>query len=67
MRHVTWVCGHYVFNQREIKEAREKLYNNLMDLGVAESPETKVVDAVKGAVMNYVDAFDLRDLNDRLG
>ncbi len=55
-----------MFDQPEIKKARKKLYHNLIDLKMVESPESKVVDAVKASIMNYVDAFNLRDLNDLL-
>ena len=61
---VTCVCGHYVFDQPEIKKAREKMYRNLIDLKILESPESKVIEAVKDSIMNYVNAFNLRNLND---
>jgi D-tagatose-1,6-bisphosphate aldolase subunit GatZ/KbaZ len=63
LKEVTRVCGHYVFDQEEIKKARKKLYKNISDLKIVDSPENKVVDAVKDAIMKYVRAFNLRDLN----
>ncbi len=66
LEEVTIVCGHYVFNQEDIREARRKLYANLVALKITDSPERKVVDAVKKAIMRYVEAFRLRDLNHQL-
>jgi D-tagatose-1,6-bisphosphate aldolase subunit GatZ/KbaZ len=66
LEEVTVVCGHYVFNQESIREARQKLYSNLVALEITESPATEVVDAVKEAIMKYVDAFNLRGLNSHL-
>lgn len=66
LEEVTVVCGHYVFNQKDIREAREKLYDNLIALKITDSPVTKVVDAVKEAIMKYVNAFNLKELDSRL-
>lgn len=66
LEEVTVVCGHYVFNWENIREARRKLYDNLIALKITDSPATKVVDAVKEAIMKYVDAFNLKGLNSHL-
>jgi tagatose-1,6-bisphosphate aldolase non-catalytic subunit AgaZ/GatZ len=63
---VTRVCGHYVFNREDIREARGKLYDNLVALKISESPVTQVVASVKEAIMKYVDAFNLKGLNSHL-
>lgn len=63
---VTAVCGHYVFNQEEIREARAKLYENLISLKVTDSPEEEVVNAVKDSIMRYVEALNLEDINSLL-
>lgn len=66
MKEITWVCGHYVFNQEEIKKARKKLYSNLIDLKIVEEPDTRVIEAVKDAIMKYVYSFSLQGLNEHL-
>jgi len=66
LKEVTVVCGHYVFNREDIREARRRLYDNLIALEITDSPVTNVVDAVKEAIMRYVDAFNLKELNSYL-
>ena len=63
---ITDVCGHYVFNHEDITKARRKLYDNLIDSKITDSPETEIVDAVKEAIMKYVDAFNLKEINSHL-
>jgi len=63
---VTAVCGHYVFNRDDVRQAREKLYGNLKALGVSDSPEREVIDAVKESIKRYVDAFDMEGLSSRI-
>ena len=63
---VTDVCGHYVFNQMDVRKAREKLYDNLVALRITDSPEADVVEAVKKSIMRYVDALNLEGINSYL-
>jgi hypothetical protein len=60
---VTDVCGHYVFSREDIREARERLYDNLVALKVTNSPEAEVVNAVKRSIMRYIDALNLEGIN----
>lgn len=59
LEEVTMVCGHYVFNQKNIRDARSMLYNNLIALKITDSPEKRLVEGVKDAIMRYVNAFKL--------
>jgi len=63
---ITAVCGHYVFDRDDVQEARKKLYRNVIEQKITNSPETVLIDAVKASIMKYVDAFDLKDINHRL-
>ncbi len=63
LKEITEVCGHYVFDKEEVKSARQRLYDNLVKLKIAESPERIVIDSIKNAIMKYVDAFRLREFN----
>ena len=63
---VTDVCGHYVFNEDNIKKARTKLYDNLIALKVTDSPEAEVVADVKESIKRYVDALNLGNINESL-
>lgn len=56
----TLVSGHYVYYEDEVARAIEALYGNLRDCGAVEDPQGYVMQAVKGAIMRYVDAFRLR-------
>ena len=60
---ITAVCGHYVFDRDDVQEARKKLYKNVTQLKITDSPETVLIDAVKASIMKYVDAFSLKGLN----
>ena len=54
------ICGHYVYYDEEVKEAIGRLYSNLKKYRLFENPEAYVMEAVKKAIMRYVDAFNLR-------
>lgn len=60
LRAVTVVSGHYVYYDKKVKEAINRLYNNLKRHGLFENPEVYVMESVKKAIMRYVDAFNLR-------
>lgn len=67
LRDITEVCGHYVFDKEEVKTARQKLYDNLIQLKIIESPESIVINSVKNAIMKYIDAFKLKEFNKHIG
>lgn len=60
LRAVTVVCGHYVYYDRKVREAIDRLYNNLKKNELLENPEAYVIKAVKKAITRYVDAFNLQ-------
>ena len=66
LEEITSVCGHYVFDRDEIRKARAKLYDNIKAMNIDGSPETRVIESVKDAIMKYVEAFRLKDLNGRI-
>ena len=63
---ITIVCGHYVFDQTDVQSARKRLYENLIDLNITDSPERILIDSVKKSIIKYIDAFNLRELNSAL-
>ena len=60
LKAVTWVAGHYTYYTDAVKAAIAKMHDNLKRARVVEDPEGEVMDAVKTAIMRYVDAFRLR-------
>lgn len=64
---VTMVCGHYVFEEDNVRGAREKLYKNVKKLGIADDPEAILIEAIKASIMKYVDSFNLKGINNSLG
>lgn len=60
LRAVTIVCGHYVYYDKRVRKAIDRLYRNLKKYRLFENPEAYVMEAVKKAIMRYVDAFNLR-------
>jgi hypothetical protein len=63
---ITAVCGHYVFDRDDVQEARRKLYKNVIEKKITDSPETVLIDTVKASIMKYVDAFNLKGINQNL-
>jgi len=61
LRAITLVCGHYVYYEEKVREAINRLYSNLKRHKVFENPEAYVMEAVKKAIMRYVDSFNLRE------
>jgi len=66
LRAVTIVCGHYVYYDKKVKEAINKLYSNLKKYKLFENPEAYIMEAVKKAIMRYVDALNLRGSSSRI-
>jgi tagatose-1,6-bisphosphate aldolase non-catalytic subunit AgaZ/GatZ len=60
LRAVTVLCGHYIYYDEKVKEAIDRLYNNLKKNEFLKNPEAYVMEVVKKAIMRYVDAFNLR-------
>jgi tagatose-1,6-bisphosphate aldolase non-catalytic subunit AgaZ/GatZ len=55
----------YVWTERRVQEARQRLYANLQ--GDVADPNAWVVDRIAAAIQRYVDAFNLRHAATRLG
>jgi tagatose-1,6-bisphosphate aldolase non-catalytic subunit AgaZ/GatZ len=60
---ITKVCGHYLFEDREIKKAREKLYKNLKTYKISENPEEEILKEIKKNIKKYIICFNLKGLN----
>jgi len=58
------VCGHYVYNDPDVKAARRRLYENVDRFGLVEgSAERFVIDRVTGAIEFYLRHFRLKGIN----
>lgn len=66
VRQVTQVCGHYVFDQPEVAQAREQVYHSLKESGLVPDPERHVIDAVKAAMDKYIEAFGAAGLTSQV-
>lgn len=66
LRAITLVCGHYVYYDESVREAVNKLYSNLKRHKVFKNPEAYVMEAVKKAIMRYVDSFNLRESTSKI-
>jgi hypothetical protein len=55
------VCGHYVYDDPEVAEARARLFGRARLAGVAH-PERRILDAIKASIRRYVLAFSLAGL-----
>jgi dTDP-glucose pyrophosphorylase/tagatose-1,6-bisphosphate aldolase non-catalytic subunit AgaZ/GatZ len=63
---ITLVAGHYTFSKQVIKEAREKLYENIKYLNLVQNPEEYVKDFIKQSIKKYVDCFNLNGITTKL-
>lgn len=59
------IAGHYTFNDKEILSERKKLYENLEKFNI--DAERFVIEEIKVPIKQYVTAFNLKDLNKRIG
>ena len=61
---ITRICGHYVFDDPEIRDALARLTRNLSDLGI--DAEGYVDDRIDKSIDRYVTCFHLENLTSKL-
>jgi len=61
---ITRICGHYVFDDPEVRDGLERLTQNLSALGI--DAEGYVDDRLDKSIDRYVTCFNLRDLSSKL-
>jgi hypothetical protein len=57
------VCGHYVYDDEDLRAARGKLYNNLRRGAPSENPERFVIKHVRDRIELYLTHFGLDGVN----
>ena len=65
LRQVGLVCGHYVYDDPEVAEARQRLFAAARQKGIAD-PERRVLDGIKSAIRRYADPFSLAGVTSSL-
>lgn len=60
------VCGHYVYNTKEVISARKKLYANVNNFNLADNAERFVIDKVRNSIEFYMKHFRLKNINAEL-
>lgn len=58
------IAGHYIFNDKEVKEEKEKLFQNLETNGI--DAEKFVINYIKRPIRNYVEAYNLKNVTSRI-
>ncbi|GAF85581.1 unnamed protein product, partial [marine sediment metagenome] len=61
---ITRICGHYVFDDPEVRDALARLTRNLSDLGI--DAEGYVDDRIDKSIDRYVTCFNLENLTSKL-
>ena len=61
---ITRICGHYVFDDPEVRESLERLIQNLAALGI--DSEGYVDDRIDKSIDRYVTCFNLQGLTSKL-
>jgi tagatose-1,6-bisphosphate aldolase non-catalytic subunit AgaZ/GatZ len=61
---ITRICGHYVFDDPEVRDALERLTRNLAALGI--DAEGYVDDRIDKSIDRYATCFNLQDLTSKL-
>lgn len=59
LRKIVYLAGHYTFNEKEIIQEREKMYQNLKNTGL--NPHRIVIEEIKKSIDKYVVAFNLEN------
>lgn len=65
-RKLVEVSGHYTFHLEDVRQARQKLYDNLKKTGLSADPHRQMLEAVKASIERYVQAFRLEGLTSEL-
>ena len=60
MKVVTLIAGHYVYYDARVEKATKQLYRNLKGHGIIDNPQTYVEQAIKKAILRYVETFKLK-------
>ena len=58
------ICGHYTYEQEEVKQEMAILYENMQKLGI--DGNRYVIDKIKNSIDRYVQCFNLRGLTSKL-
>ena len=58
------IAGHYVLDNEAVKKEGDKLFNNLKSVNI--DGKEFIKKQIKGAIMRYVDCFNLKDLNEKI-
>jgi hypothetical protein len=66
LKAVTLLAAFYIFSDERVGQATQQLYYNLKKHGIVKDPNRYVISAVKKAMMQYVDAFNLRGSTSRI-
>lgn len=61
---ITEICGHYTFENPEVKHETDIMFSNLETLGM--KPYTIVIEMIKKSIERYVDCFNLTGLTSRI-
>jgi len=59
---VVAVNSHYFFRREDVREARRRLYNNCVLLGVCDDPHSCIKARVEKRLLRYLDSLNLRAL-----
>ncbi len=57
-------CGHYYLEEPEVLAAKKRFFRELKKKKI--NPERETIESIKKAIIKYVDAFNLKDLNKRI-
>ncbi|MBT9151094.1 MAG: hypothetical protein DDT40_01278 [candidate division WS2 bacterium] len=57
-------CGHYYLEEPEVLAAKKRFFRVLKKKKI--NPERETIESIKKAIIKYVDAFNLKDLNKRI-
>lgn len=60
------VNGHYFFNDKNIIEAKTRLFSNLKEYNVVPDPERLIIEKLKLVINKYVNSFNLKGLTSKI-
>ncbi|SFL75706.1 class II D-tagatose-bisphosphate aldolase non-catalytic subunit [Pelosinus propionicus] len=64
METICEICGHYTYEQEEVKQEMKILYTNMQKLGI--DGNRYLIDKLKSSISRYVQCFNLQGLTSKL-
>ena len=66
LNEIVSVCGRYVNDESDVREARKKLFDNLKKMGVVRDPDREIIESIRKSIKRCTDAFSLKGITSKI-